>query len=40
MGFFTVFNGDFEKYIQDFADKTSFTFDALFPHIVGGRRLQ
>ena len=36
VGFFTVYDGDFEKYIQDFADKTSFTFDALFPHIVGG----
>ena len=36
VGFFTVFDGDFEKYIQDFADKTSFTFDALFPNIVGG----
>ena len=36
MAFFTIFNGDFEKYIQDFADKTSFTFDALFPNIVGG----
>ena len=36
LGFFTVFDGDFEKYIQDFADKTSFTFDALFSSIVGG----
>ena len=35
LGFFTIFDGDFEKYIQDFADKTSFTFDTLFPHIVG-----
>ena len=35
VGFFTVFDGDMEKYIQDFADKTSFTFDALFPHIDG-----
>ena len=35
LGFFTVYDGDFEKYIQDFADKTSFTFDALFPHVVG-----
>ena len=35
VGFFTVFDGDFAKYIQDFADKTSFTFDALFPHVVG-----
>ena len=36
LGFFTVFDGSFEKYIQDFADKTSFTFDTLFPNIVGG----
>ena len=36
IGFFTVFDGDMEKYFQDFADKTSFTFDALFPHVVGG----
>ncbi len=36
VGFFTVYDGDFEKYIQDFADKTSFTFDTLFPNIVGG----
>ena len=35
IGFFTIFDGDFEKYIQDFADKTSFTFDTLFPHVVG-----
>ena len=36
IGFFTVFDGDMEKYFQDFADKTSFVFDALFPHVVGG----
>ncbi len=35
IGFFTVYDGDVEKYFQDFADKTSFTFDALFPHVVG-----
>ena len=35
MGFFTVFDGDMEKYFQDFADKTSFTFNTLFPHIEG-----
>ena len=35
VGFFTVFDGDFEKYIQDFAEKTAFTFNALFPHVVG-----
>ena len=28
IGFFTVFDGDIEKYFQDFADKTSFVFDA------------
>jgi hypothetical protein len=36
VGFFTIYDGDFEKYIQDFADKTSFTFNALFPNVVGG----
>ena len=36
IGFFTVFDGDMDKYFQDFADKTSFVFDALFPHVVGG----
>jgi len=36
VGFFTVYDGDFEKYIQDFAEKTSFTFNTLFPNIVGG----
>ncbi len=36
VGFFTIYDGDFEKYIQDFADKTSLTFDLLFPNIVGG----
>ena len=36
IGFFTVFDGDMEKYFQDFADKTSFTFDALFPRVIGG----
>ncbi len=35
IGFFTVYDGDMEKYFQDFADKTSFVFDALFPHVVG-----
>ena len=35
LGFFTIYDGDFEKYIQDFADKTSFVFDALFPHVPG-----
>ena len=36
LGFFTIFDGSFETYIQDFADKTSFTFNTLFPNIVGG----
>ena len=35
LGFFTIFDGPFDKYIQDFADKTSFVFDALFPHVDG-----
>ena len=35
LGFFTIYDGDFAKYIQDFADKTSFVFDALFPHVKG-----
>ena len=36
LGFFTIYDGDFAKYIQDFADKTSFAFDAIFPHVDGG----
>ena len=36
LGFFTIFDGDFAKYIQDFAEKTSFAFDAIFPQVVGG----
>lgn len=36
IGFFTVFDGDMEKYFQDFADKTSFVFNSLFPRVVGG----
>ena len=35
IGFFTIFDGDFAKYIQDFADKTTVVFDSLFPHVVG-----
>ena len=35
MGFFTIFDGPWEQYIQDFATKTSFVFDALFPHVIG-----
>jgi hypothetical protein len=36
IAFFTIFDGDMEKYFQDFADKTSFVFNALFPRVVGG----
>jgi hypothetical protein len=36
LGFFTIFDGDFAKYMQDFAEKTSFVFDAVFPHVEGG----
>ena len=35
VGFFTIYDGDFEKYIQDFAEKTSLAFDTIFPHVVG-----
>ena len=28
MGFFTVYDGDFEPYVQDFADKSTFVFDS------------
>ena len=35
LGFFTIFDGSFEKYIQDFAEETSVVFDAVFPHVDG-----
>ena len=35
MGFFTVYDGDFKPYVQDFADKSTVVFDTVFPHIVG-----
>ena len=35
IGFFTVYDGDMEKYFQDFADKNSYVFDTLFPHVIG-----
>jgi hypothetical protein len=35
LGFFTIYDGSVEKYFQDFAEKTSFTFNTLFPNIVG-----
>jgi hypothetical protein len=34
LGFFTVYDGDMEKYFQDFADKAAFVFDTLFPHVI------
>ena len=36
LGFFTVYDGSFEKYIYDFTDKIGPVFDALFPNINGG----
>ena len=36
LGFFTIYDGDWDKYLQDFVDKTSFAFDAVFPHVDGG----
>ncbi len=35
LGFFTIFDGSLEKYIQDFAENLSAVFDAVFPHVVG-----
>ena len=35
LGFFTIYDGDFETYIQDFAENTSFVFDYVFPLIEG-----
>ena len=35
LGFFTAYDGDFKKYIQDFAEKNSLVFDAVFPPVVG-----
>ena len=35
VGFFTIYDGDMEKYFQDFTDKVAFVFDKLFPHVVG-----
>ena len=36
LGFFTVYDGDFKKYAQDFADKSTVVFDTLLPHVIGG----
>ena len=33
LGFFTIFDGSLEKYIQDFAENLSAVFDAVFPHV-------
>ena len=35
VGFFTIYDGDMEKYFQDFTDKVAFVFDSLFPHVIG-----
>ena len=35
MGFFTIFDGDFAKYIQDFTEKTTVVFDTVFPYVIG-----
>ena len=35
IGFFTVYDGNMEKYFQDFSDQAAYVFDALFPHVVG-----
>ena len=36
LGFFTIYDGDFKKYIQDFADQLgSLLFDPVFEHILG-----
>ena len=35
LAFFTIFDGDMKKYFQDFAEKTTFVFDSIFPHVEG-----
>jgi len=35
LGFFTIYDGSVEKYIQDFAEKNSVVFDTLFPNLIG-----
>ena len=35
LGFLTVYDGDIEKYFQDFAEKISAVFDSVFPHVDG-----
>jgi hypothetical protein len=34
LGFFTIFDGSFEKYIQDFTDKIGPVFDTLFEFVI------
>ena len=34
IGFFTVYDGDVEKYFQDFAERGAYIFDTLFPHVI------
>ncbi len=36
LGFFTIFDGDWDKYLQDFVEKVAFAFDTIFPHVDGG----
>ena len=38
IGFFTVFDGDMEKYFQDFADKACYVFELSFPMSLVRRR--
>ena len=40
LGFFTIYDGSFEKYIQDFAEKLSPVFDAVFPATCRRARLR
>ena len=35
IGFFTIYDGPWDQYMLDFATKTAFVWDALFPHIKG-----
>ncbi len=35
LGFWTIYDGDWDKYLQDFVEKTSFAFDTVFPHVDG-----
>ncbi len=35
LGFFTIYDGDWAKYLQDFVEKTSMAFDTIFPHVDG-----